>query len=66
MIVHGGYQTATFVFDQTDDGRQIKCLTVVDEFTREGLAIEIGRTPTLFKEQWLQNNAYQPTKTLTG
>jgi transposase InsO family protein len=163
-----------FVFDQTDDGRQIKCLTVVDEFTREGLAIEIGRsltagdvvriltrlfrvhgrpsclrsdngpellsavvqkwlkekhvdthyikpgspwenaynesfnsifrttcldrwlftsltearviinqwlqeyntvrphgslqgkTPTLFKQQWLQNNAYQPTKTLTG
>lgn len=35
-----------FVFDQTDDGRQIKCLTVVDEFTRQGLAIEIGRSLT--------------------
>ena len=35
-----------FVFDQTDDERQIKCLTVVDEFTREGLAIDIGRSLT--------------------
>ena len=23
-----------FVYDQTDDGRQLKCLTVVDEFAR--------------------------------
>ena len=35
-----------FVFDQTDDGRQLKCLTVVDEFTRQGLAIRIGRSLT--------------------
>jgi len=31
-----------FVFDATADGRQIKCLTVVDEWTRECLAIDVG------------------------
>ena len=35
-----------FVFDQTDDGRQLKCLTVVDEFTRQGLTIDLGRSLT--------------------
>ncbi len=35
-----------FVFDQTQDGRQLKCLTVVDEFTRQGLAIQVGRSLT--------------------
>ena len=35
-----------FVFDQSDDGRQLKCLTVVDEFTREGLTIEVARSIT--------------------
>jgi putative transposase len=31
-----------FVFDTTADGRQIKCLTVVDEYTRECLAIDVA------------------------
>lgn len=35
-----------FVFDQTEDARQLKCLTVVDEFTRQGLTIDIGRSLT--------------------
>ena len=35
-----------FVFDQTDDARQLKCLTVVDEFTRQGLTIDVGRSLT--------------------
>jgi putative transposase len=35
-----------FVFDQTDDARQLKCLTVVDEFTRHGLTIDVGRSLT--------------------
>jgi putative transposase len=35
-----------FVFDQTEDGRQLKCLTVVDEFTRQGLAIQVERSLT--------------------
>lgn len=35
-----------FVFDQTDDSRQLKCLTVVDEFTRQGLTIQVARSMT--------------------
>jgi len=31
-----------FVFDTTAEGRQIKCLTVVDEYTRECLAIDVA------------------------
>lgn len=31
-----------FVFDACADGRQIKCLTVIDEFTRECLAIDVA------------------------
>jgi putative transposase len=31
-----------FVFDATAGGQQIKCLTVVDEFTREALAIDVA------------------------
>jgi transposase InsO family protein len=32
-----------FVFDRTRDGRPLKCLTLVDEYTRENLALEVGR-----------------------
>lgn len=32
-----------FVSDQTEDGRRLKMLVVVDEFTRESLALEVGR-----------------------
>lgn len=35
-----------FVFDRTEDGRQLKSLTVVDEFTRQGLTIKLGRSLT--------------------
>lgn len=35
-----------FVHDQTTDGRTLKCLTVVDEFTHEGLTIETARSLT--------------------
>jgi putative transposase len=31
-----------FVFDSCANGQQLKCLTVVDEYTREALAIEVG------------------------
>ena len=31
-----------FVFDTCADGRTLKCLTVVDEFTRECLAIDVA------------------------
>ena len=33
-----------FQFDTTADGRQIKLLNVIDEFTRECLAIEVDRS----------------------
>ena len=35
-----------FVFDQTEDRRTLKCLTVVDEFTRQGLDIRVARSST--------------------
>jgi putative transposase len=31
-----------FVFDTCADGRNLKCLTVVDEFTRDSLAIDVA------------------------
>jgi len=31
-----------FVFDTCADGRTLKCLTVIDEFTRECLAIDVA------------------------
>ena len=33
-----------FVFDQTEDGRILKILPILDEFTRECLTIRVGRT----------------------
>ena len=30
-----------FVFDHCASGQQLKCLTVTDEFTKEGLAIDV-------------------------
>ena len=35
-----------FVFDRTREGRPLKCLTVVDEYSRECLAIEVARKQT--------------------
>jgi transposase InsO family protein len=32
-----------FVFDRTHDGRPLRMLTVIDEYTRECLAIDVGR-----------------------
>ena len=36
--------TYDFISDQTVDGKPLKLLTLLDEFTRESLAIEIGRS----------------------
>lgn len=38
--------TYDFVWDSTEDGRKLKFLSVVDEFTRECLALEVGRSFT--------------------
>ena len=35
-----------FLTDRTEDGKQLKLLVVIDEFTRECLAAEVGRTFT--------------------
>jgi putative transposase len=35
--------TYDFVFDTTSDGRALKFLTLIDQFTRECLAIKVGR-----------------------
>jgi transposase InsO family protein len=35
-----------FVAERTEDGRQLRLLVVIDEFTRECLAIEVGRSFT--------------------
>ena len=32
-----------FLFDRTEDGRQLKFLVIVDEYTRQSLAIRVGR-----------------------
>ena len=32
--------------DRTEDGRQLKVLVIIDEFTRECLALEVARTFT--------------------
>lgn len=38
--------TYDFVFDRTHNGRPLKMLTVVDEYSRENLAIEVARRLT--------------------
>jgi len=35
-----------FVFDRTHNGRSLKLLTVVDGYSRECLAVEVGRKMT--------------------
>jgi putative transposase len=35
-----------FVHDETADGRRLKCLTILDEYPREGLAIHCARSMT--------------------
>ena len=38
--------TYDFISDRTEDGQSLKLLTVLDEFTRESLAIEVSRSIT--------------------
>jgi putative transposase len=45
--------TYDFVFDRTHNGRGLKLLTVVDEFSRESLAIEVGRKLTSRDVIWV-------------
>jgi putative transposase len=36
--------TYDFIHDRTEDGQALRMLTVEDEYTREGLAVEVGRS----------------------
>lgn len=35
-----------FIFDRTEDGRPVKILSIIDEFTRECIGLEVGRRLT--------------------
>jgi hypothetical protein len=39
-----------FQFDQTSDLRTVKLLNIIDEFTRECLTIDVGRSITAFSD----------------
>ena len=38
------FRALDFQFDQTTDGRMLKLLNVINEYTRECLAIDVGRS----------------------
>jgi hypothetical protein len=40
----GSYITIMFISDQTEDGGRLELLTILDRFTRESPAIEVGRS----------------------
>lgn len=42
----GHVWTYDFMQDQTTDGKRLRCLTVLDEYTKQGLVIEIARSLT--------------------
>ena len=45
-LYKGHVWTYDFMQDQTTDGKRIRCLTVLDEYTKQGLVIEIARSLT--------------------
>jgi putative transposase len=51
--------TYDFMFDRTIDGRALKILTVVDEFTREALAIAVGYRMTATQVIWVLARAFK-------
>lgn len=51
--------TYDFMFDETADGKRLKILTVVDEFTRECLAITVGYRMTATQVMWALAKAFK-------
>jgi putative transposase len=51
--------TYDFMFDRTGDGRVLKILTVVDEFTREALAIAVGYRMIATQVMWVLARAFK-------
>ena len=59
-----------FVHDRTTDGRTLKCLTIEDEFTRQGLAIHAARSITAamssgYYRDYSLNMVYRPVLRVT-
>ena len=46
-----------FVFDRCANGQQLKCLTVSDEWTKEGLAIEVDGRIRSQRVEWFRSRA---------
>jgi len=58
-----------FVFDACANGQQLKCLTVIDEYTRECLAIDVAGSIRSARviEDWRQEyNTVRPHSSLDG
>ena len=51
--------TYDFMFDRTSEGRRLKILTVVDEFTREALAIAVDNRMTAHQVMWVLARAFK-------
>ena len=51
--------TYDFMFDVTSSGTRLKILTVVDEFTREALAIAVGHRMTASQVTWVLAKAFK-------
>lgn len=51
--------TYDFMFDWASDGKRLKILTVVDEFTREALAIAVGYRMTASHVMWALARAFK-------
>lgn len=54
--------TYDFMFDETSGGRRLKILTVVDEFTREALAIAVDHRMTAYQVMWVLAKAFKAGK----
>ena len=44
VLADVGHWSYDFLANRTEDGRKLKVLVVIDEFTRECLALEVGHT----------------------
>jgi len=50
-----------FVFDACANGQQLKCLTVIDEYTRECLAIDVAGASSLAARQHSRDRSAPPS-----
>jgi hypothetical protein len=55
-----------FLTERTEDGRQLRILVVIDEFTSECLAIEVARSFTARDVIMTLQHAHQQNRALTA